>query len=751
MVCGGKLPLYRRVREDDFCSDEHRRSYTEESQQLALRRLHEIHATLPRVQAEPTWGTLEEIPVPAGEPATAITTVRRKAQADGKSPAQGSNPRHPAKGRRTLPPAGRVALLPYTEPEKEPEPQPVSEQQAQETLVVSPKIHERNPGQSVIRKRQFDPPVILPFPDNPGATSLTQQLSERFRTGDVEWNSAQSAALEGGSGLLQLSSRSLFAVPAEPEKEPRIASFVEEVCAVVAAAAPLERPRGTNFETEPPAWSLVFPLLPIGFLTSLEELVETAANAKPEEMVPPFGKLTEIAAYFHAIAPGRFEVQTADFLQALDLAGAPTRLPLAVFTPLLEGADAGILPLPIAFPAHGKVPAVSLKPLQQPIFTPPLHLLPQTHLEIAATGAHARMKSSLGWLPGRWRPETWSGDDHRPWPMAVDFWKNAPRDLKMLAVAIPLLVGLAMHAPLPKLRVSNPVAHLSSNPPTAYSKTVTMGPTTHLASAGAKGIPAAGARGSEQNPPTVDVSHWGGMVSSGWENFRRSLASRAAIELNEDFRSGLDDWEGAGDGVNSWSFDSNGFARPAALALYRPTLRLQDYEMQFLAIINKQALNWVARAKDRRNYYAMRLYVAKPGPLPEIRLSRFAVIDGRPGKASDVPVRVDARADTLYRVGMVVHDDVFAVTVQGSVVDSWTEPRLPQGGVGFQSPRGDLSSLRWVQVSHQADMLGKICAWVAPYELLLQNAPASTTAAAVGPTVGVELNQSKNGLTKHYD
>ena len=50
------------------------------------------------------------------------------------------------------------------------------------------------------------------------------------------------------------------------------------------------------------------------------------------------------------------------------------------------------------------------------------------------------------------------------------------------------------------------------------------------------------------------------------------------------------------------------------------------------------------------------------------------------------------------------------------MVDSWSEPRLPHGGIGFFTARGEESRVRWVSVTHQYDMLGRLCAYLAPYE-----------------------------------
>ena len=75
---------------------------------------------------------------------------------------------------------------------------------------------------------------------------------------------------------------------------------------------------------------------------------------------------------------------------------------------------------------------------------------------------------------------------------------------------------------------------------------------------------------------------------------------------------------------------------------------------------------------------------------------------------------INAMPDMLYRVELNVHDDTYLLTLQGRVVDSWSEPRLRRGGVGFFSPRGEESRVRWVQLTHQYDMLGRLCAYLAP-------------------------------------
>ncbi|MEQ1884997.1 MAG: hypothetical protein ABL967_08045 [Bryobacteraceae bacterium] len=266
------------------------------------------------------------------------------------------------------------------------------------------------------------------------------------------------------------------------------------------------------------------------------------------------------------------------------------------------------------------------------------------------------------------------------WTHAVDFWRNAPRDLKLLVFAIPTLLALALHPSLPKFRVTPPAAAASPAP---------------------SGLDSA--------------------MRVQFQNVRQSVASRAGVNLTEDFRAGLDDWQSRGDLSTAWSFDSNGFVRPGMLALYQPSMKLQDYEMNFLGLVDKKALSFVVRAQDYDNYYVVKLVILKPGPLPTVGITRYAVIDGKPQDRKDVVAPINARPDMLYRVSLNVHDDTFLLQMQGKIVDSWTEARLTHGGIGFFSAAGEESRLRWVEVTHQYDMLGRLCAYLAPYNMPTRN------------------------------
>ncbi|MCP5118388.1 MAG: hypothetical protein GY953_46845, partial [bacterium] len=206
-------------------------------------------------------------------------------------------------------------------------------------------------------------------------------------------------------------------------------------------------------------------------------------------------------------------------------------------------------------------------------------------------------------------------------------------------------------------------------------------------------------------------------LASHWQSFQDDISSRAAVSLVDDFREGLGNWEGGDNWAKTWSYDGAGYVRPGALALYSPSLGLSDYRMAFSGRIDRGGLSWAVRAADNKNYYALRLFITEPGPLPRGAIVRYPVIDGRRGKATRTPLPFTLRNNQMHQLRTQVRGDRFTVHVDGQLVDYWNEPKLPQGGVGFFKTRGERNRLRWVSVTHQYDLLGRLCALLAPYNL----------------------------------
>jgi hypothetical protein len=359
---------------------------------------------------------------------------------------------------------------------------------------------------------------------------------------------------------------------------------------------------------------------------------------------------------------------------------APSALePAASWLDTVVPEPLGLVSLKVQFGPSATKPAAPLvsnvATIPQPLRTE--HILPSSRLEPLDTKPVADLMQPEGEAPASAGS---AAVKLHPWSRAAGLWKLAPRDLRILAFAIPALLTLAFHRELPKV-------HFAATPPSTGE--------------------------FRKNLKTV--------VNTHWTNFRQAVVDRAAVSLDEDFRSGLDDWASRSDATADWSFDAAGFVRPGPLALYRPSMNLTDYQVQFLGMIDKKALSWVVRAANFDNYYVIKLVVLKPGPRTTVGLTRYAVIHGKAVDRVDTVVPMEAQPDTLYRVRLELDGDNFTLTVQGQMVDSWSEPRLPKGGIGFFTAHGEESRIRWVALTHQYDILGRLCAYLAPYETATTN------------------------------
>ncbi|MGD0013766.1 MAG: hypothetical protein ABSD56_05000, partial [Bryobacteraceae bacterium] len=210
----------------------------------------------------------------------------------------------------------------------------------------------------------------------------------------------------------------------------------------------------------------------------------------------------------------------------------------------------------------------------------------------------------------------------------------------------------------------------------------------------------------------LSVSLTGCSASGG--SFRQSIQSRAAIHVEHDFASGLEGWYGARDWAKNWSRDPQGFVRAGQLALYRPTLELTDYRLEFLVQIDGQGVGWAYRAADLQNYYATKLIVVAPGPPRRVALLRYQMVGGQAVQPLRIPLRIGLHNGRPYRIRQDVVGTDFTTSIEDEVIDFWTDDRLRSGGVGFFGDREDRPLLYWMKVTYHDDFWGKVCAMLAP-------------------------------------
>ena len=264
----------------------------------------------------------------------------------------------------------------------------------------------------------------------------------------------------------------------------------------------------------------------------------------------------------------------------------------------------------------------------------------------------------------------------RSWAWLTAAWNTAPTELKAMALLLPVLLALACSPLMPKLRI-----HLPANQAQALR-----------------------ARTREK-------------VADQWKSLNERISNRAAIAITDDFRTGLDSWQSRSNLTATWSFDSNGFVQPGPLAILRPTEDLSDYSFEFLGEVEHRAVGAAFRARDLDNYYAVKFIEDDSGPVPSLHLLRYAVTNGKEGPHVEKALPASIRADMLNRFRVDAHGSDFTILAQGEVVDFFSDQRLSTGGVGFFCGRGEKARLRWVEVSHQYDTLGRLCAFLAPVNL----------------------------------
>jgi hypothetical protein len=201
-------------------------------------------------------------------------------------------------------------------------------------------------------------------------------------------------------------------------------------------------------------------------------------------------------------------------------------------------------------------------------------------------------------------------------------------------------------------------------------------------------------------------------TSFHWDSLRSAIRGRAALKVEDDFRAGLDKWMGPSGWSHDWSYDAAGFLRPGTVGFLQKSMNLVNYRMEFMGQIERKSLGWAFRAKDENNYYVAKLSIARPGPLPLVDLVHFPVTNGREGPRVSVALPFSVQNDTLYQVEMSIRGDQFRASVNGHVVDSWTDGRLMAGGVGFVSGKGEAARVRWIKVSDHDDVIGRVCSFL---------------------------------------
>jgi hypothetical protein len=148
--------------------------------------------------------------------------------------------------------------------------------------------------------------------------------------------------------------------------------------------------------------------------------------------------------------------------------------------------------------------------------------------------------------------------------------------------------------------------------------------------------------------------------------------------------------------LTEWVTDPTGSSHGRQISLYRPSLPMSDYRLEFSGRIEQKSLGWAFRKADSRNYYVAKLQATRPGG--PVNLVRYGVIRGVEDPHIQIPVPNVSSAGML-KVRLDANRSRFTIYVQNQVVADWEDHRLQKGGVGFLSEREERGQVQSVQIS----------------------------------------------------
>jgi len=196
------------------------------------------------------------------------------------------------------------------------------------------------------------------------------------------------------------------------------------------------------------------------------------------------------------------------------------------------------------------------------------------------------------------------------------------------------------------------------------------------------------------------------------------VSSRAPVTLHQDFTSGWSGWTtSAMTAVASRTDSRIPSVSAPTLRLWSRSTTLQNYQMEFGGQIEKKSLSWAFRATDTKNYYATKILITKPGSLPNAGLLRYVVLNGRETDRVQLPLPLTLERGGNYKVRVSVRDDHFITYLNNQVISSWSDNRLPRGGVGFFDDADDPQKVAWINLSERDSLLGRVLAHFALFVL----------------------------------
>jgi hypothetical protein len=140
-----------------------------------------------------------------------------------------------------------------------------------------------------------------------------------------------------------------------------------------------------------------------------------------------------------------------------------------------------------------------------------------------------------------------------------------------------------------------------------------------------------------------------------------------------------------------------GFKPGRELIVYRASPKVSDYRLEFDWNPDSKGVGWVFRASDASNYSAARLDLARRRS-SQLTAEHFTVSNGKDSQHVRKVVTLAGNSPSI-RVRMDVVASAFTITVQGNIVDSWTDKSFVGGDIGFYKEGNESPSIQTVQLS----------------------------------------------------
>jgi hypothetical protein len=158
--------------------------------------------------------------------------------------------------------------------------------------------------------------------------------------------------------------------------------------------------------------------------------------------------------------------------------------------------------------------------------------------------------------------------------------------------------------------------------------------------------------------------------------------------------------------IENWGAGPSDPRADSQITIYRPSLKLSDYRIEFQASIDTKSIGWVFRAADPDNYYAMKLMDVSDGPAPKVAVFKYVVLNGRQTQVGRVPIDQAVQADTVFNIRTDVRGSQFSTYIQGRLADVWTSDQFKAGGAGFLNEGEERGKVKSVSI-HSLNGVGR--------------------------------------------